>query len=93
MKTLYGMNFKECVLDYVTCLDKPPNGHGQNYSEKAGGMPSHFWLGEIYKNFGKEKTQKEIEQTRAAPVAAFFIKLYFIAYKVLFLNCGNGCRV
>ena len=62
MKTLYGMSFKECVQDYVSCLDKPPNGHGQNYSERAGCMPSHYWLGEIYKSFGKDETQKEIDR-------------------------------
>lgn len=35
-KELYGMNFKECCLDYVTCLNNPPNAWGQNYSVKAG---------------------------------------------------------
>ena len=61
-KELYGMNFKECCLDYVTCLNDPPNGWGQNYSEKAGGMLSHSWLSEIYKTFGKEKSEKEIKR-------------------------------
>tara|TARA_Y100000004_G_C8805448_1_gene365293 strand:+ start:486 stop:698 length:213 start_codon:yes stop_codon:yes gene_type:complete len=62
MKELYGMTFKECVQDYVTCLSKPPNGWGQNYSEKAGGMLSHHWLITISECFGKEKTHKEINR-------------------------------
>ena len=61
-KTIFGMDFKECCLDYVTCLSNPPNGHGQNYSEKAGGLASHYWLSEIYKTFGKEKAEKEIKR-------------------------------
>jgi hypothetical protein len=61
-KELYGMNFKECCLDYVTCLNNPPNAWGQNYSVKAAGKLSHFWLGEIYETFGKEKSEKEIKR-------------------------------
>ena len=62
MNELYGMTFEECVQDYVDCLNKAPNGWGQNYSEKAGFMLSHNWLITISERFGKEKTDKEIDR-------------------------------